>query len=309
MSMALGWHMNKLMLLVLVTFFSLVQVSYVAEAQDETTAHIITKFHAAQNLEKGSNAPLIFLIGGSEGGIWPSDEKTVLDLQGHGYHVVTVAYFGLKGLPDSLSKIDLEPFGEAIQVYKKHKGVNSERIGIIGVSKGGELALILGSLYHDIHMVVGIVPSHVAFQGINTTLFHHSSWQYKGKEVSYVPYSHFSLATLKGVWTGEQYLDMHLLALEDKEIENKARIHVENINGPIFLLSAKHDQYWPSSYMSEEIIKRLKKYNFPYYFRHMVWDSNHWVLLESNAWDEVLSFIDNQFRPKIMRSSRKEKTQ
>ena len=284
--------MNKLILFSLITFFSLIQVTH-----GEATSHIITKFHLAQNVDSNSSSPLIFLFGGSEGGMWPSDDETVRDLQSHGYHVVTVAYFGLKGLPDTLSKIDLGPFLEEIQTYKKHKGVDSERIGVLGVSKGGELALILGSIDPDIHMVVSIVPSHVAFQGINTTLFHHSSWQYKGKEFPYVPYPNFSLATLKGLWTGEQYLDMHLLALEDKEIENKARIHVENINGPVFLLSAKHDQYWPSSYMSNEIIKRLKAFHFPYDFKHIAWNSDHWVLLNPKAWYEVLSFMGSQFMP------------
>jgi esterase/lipase len=239
---------------------------------------IWTQFYPANNLKKGRKAPLIFLCGGSEGGMWPGDTPMVKDLRKQGCNVVTVGYFGLKGLPDTLTLIDLEPFGKAIEIYKHYPHVDSGRVGLIGGSKGGELALILGSLYPNLHLIVAFVPSNVAFQGTKKSLFHYSSWRYRGKPWPFVPYPTFSYATIKGVLSGENYLDMHQLALQNTSAVKAATTQVEKINGPIMFLSAKHDQWWPSTQMSQAAMARLREHHFAHPYTHIVWNWKHEVL-------------------------------
>jgi dienelactone hydrolase len=257
---------------------------------------IWTQFYPAKHLEKGQKAPLVFFCGGSEGGMWPGDSQMVKDLREHGSNVVTVGYFHMEGLPDTLTLVDLEPFGKAIEIYKQHPGVDSERIGIIGGSKGGELALILGSLYPDLHMIVAFVPSSVAFQGTKMSLSHYSSWRYRGKPWPFVPYPSFSWAMIKGVFSGENYRDMHILALTDTEAVKAATTKVEKINASVLFFSAKHDQWWPSTEMSDTMMARLKRHNFPHPYKHIAWDSDHAVLADPKAWAAMLDFVIKDFK-------------
>ena len=109
-----------------------------------------------------------------------------------------------------------------------------------------------------------------------------------------MPYPRFSLATLKGVIDGEHYRQMHLEALKNSEAVKKAVIKVERIHGSIYLISAKHDQIWPSTQMCEAIVERLKEKHFPYRYRHVVFDSNHFVLDHKEAWQQILSWLKEE---------------
>jgi len=57
--------------------------------------------------------------------------------------------------------------------------------------------------------------------------------------------------------------------LKNKNASDKAAIHVEKINGPILLVSGVDDKIWPSTMMSDMIVKRLKKHNFPHLCKHL----------------------------------------
>jgi len=52
-------------------------------------------------------------------------------------------------------------------------------------------------------------------------------------------------------------------------------IEVENINGPILLLSGKDDDQWPATKMSNRLMERLKENNFKYYNEHNILDGGH----------------------------------
>jgi alpha-beta hydrolase superfamily lysophospholipase len=86
---------------------------------------------------------------------------------------------------------------------------------------------------------------------------------------------------------------MHLEALENKDAVKAATIKVENINGPVFLLSGKKDQWWPSTEMSDEVMKRLSENNFKHLkvSSHTPLDCDHYVLNELGAIDLVRSKV------------------
>jgi esterase/lipase len=56
--------------------------------------------------------------------------------------------------------------------------------------------------------------------------------------------------------------EMHEEALQNTASARKSAIEVENIQGPIFLISGKRDQMWPATDMSEMIMERLKSNDF-----------------------------------------------
>ena len=71
------------------------------------------------------------------------------------------------------------------------------------------------------------------------------------------------------------------------------RSKVENINGPIILISGKNDQIWPSEKMCNQIVDRLKKNNFKHDFKHVALDTDHYLFFSEK---EIVDIIVNNFK-------------
>ena len=209
--------------------------------------------------------PGIIVLGGSDGGL-SSASYIAKMLASHGYAALALAYFAYEDLPAWLIKIPLEYFGTAIQWMEDQPDVNSNKIGVLGRSKGGELALLLGTAFPQIKAVVAYVPSHVVWEGWRNM----SSWTLDGRELDFVSYE----------VTDEQKEELFkqppyrltprfLLNLQNTSAVEKAVIPVERINGPVLLISGKDDQMWPSTLMSEEVMKRLSRFNHPFPYHHL----------------------------------------
>jgi pimeloyl-ACP methyl ester carboxylesterase len=66
------------------------------------------------------------------------------------------------------------------------------------------------------------------------------------------------------------YLELH-----------SAEIPVENIHGPILLLSGKDDQIWPGDMMADKLMARLKQHGHAYHDVHLSYDQvGHWIPCE-----------------------------
>ena len=68
---------------------------------------------------------------------------------------------------------------------------------------------------------------------------------------------------------GDHYTAFSMM-LEDETAVKNAEIQVENINGPILILSGKDDDQWPATLMSNRIIERLNDNNFKFYKEHII---------------------------------------
>ena len=245
-------------------------------------------------LGKGKNQPLIVGLGGSEGGnAWASDywKKTRDQFIKKGYAFLAIGYFGAKGTSDTLNKISINQVHDAIMVATKNKGINKNKIAIIGGSRGGDLALLIGSYFRDIKCVVAIVPSHVAFPG-HTNHFTTSAWTFNKKELPYVPVNEEAIPflmkhDLRGTYTA---------MLKDSIAEEKALIKVEKINGPILLLSATKDDHIPSVEMCDKMIARLKTNKFKNVNKHIVINGGHGEPLKH--FDLIFKFLEENFAKK-----------
>ncbi len=80
--------------------------------------------------------------------------------------------------------------------------------------------------------------------------------------------------------------------LEDAAAVEPALIAVENISGPIFFVSAKRDEYWPSSEMADAMMQRLKAKQSPWAHQHLAIDGDHAAPLDHFA--EIEAFLDQQ---------------
>jgi dienelactone hydrolase len=159
--------------------------------------------------------PAVLVLGGSEGGLTGGFVCRVL--ASHGYPTLALAYFGLPGLPSSLSGIRLEYFARALRWLGKQRGVDPAKVVVMGTSRGGEASLILGSIYPQlVHGVIALVPSSV----VNSTSAH-PDWTVGGRDLPFT------------------------------------EIPVERINGPVLAVGGGQDQVWPSSIYVDNIARRL----------------------------------------------------
>lgn len=243
-------------------------------------------------LGAGSSQPLIVGLGGSEGGNpWASDHwKTQREkFLAQGYAFLAIGYFGNKESPAQLDRISLDAVHDAVMDVAKDPHVNGRCIVLMGGSKGAELALSLASYYKEYKAVVAIVPGSAVFPALTMTM-DTSSWSYQGKELAFVPVPPSAYPAL---------LKRDLRTAFEKMMENapamaEAAIRVEDIQAPILFLSATKDEMWPSAEMSEQMMRRLKEKNFPYFIQHHAIDGGHSAPLKH--FDLIETFLTNNLK-------------
>lgn len=243
-------------------------------------------------LGEGKKQALIVGLGGSEGGnAWASDYwKATRDrFIKQGYAFLAIGYFKSTGAPDTLNKIAIDKVHDAITIAAQNPSIDQNRIAIIGGSRGADLALLIGSYFKDIKCVIGIVPSHAAFPG-HTNHFSTSAWSFNGKELPFVPVNEESVPFLMKRDLRGAFETM----LKDTVAEQKALIKVEQINGPILLVSATKDEICPSGPMSEKMMARLKAKKFAFPYQHISIEGSHAEPLKH--FDEVFDFLQKNFR-------------
>jgi dienelactone hydrolase len=186
--------------------------------------------------------PGVLVLGGSEGGM---PQGTAQWLASHGYAAVALAYFRYKELPAALEAIPLEYFGQAIQWMMHQPEISPDRLAVVGGSRGGELALQLGSMYPQLHAVVAYVPANVRFPSCCSHALT-AAWTWRGRDLP------FALPRQAGM------LDVMAAA-----------IPVENTHGPILVISGDDDGVWPSWQMTAAIQQRLRGAHFGYSFERL----------------------------------------
>ena len=243
--------------------------------------------------------PAVILLGGSEGGkSWsdnPYQVEMLEELVRAGFTVLSLAYFGLDGLPPTLTTIPLEYFETAFAWLAEQPEVVPDAYALVGGSKGGELALLLGSRYPQVSAVAAFVPASVVFQGIGKDWGGKSSWTHGGKDLAFVSFPLTALfAMLKGMRSG-YFLDAYTIALRNTKSARQAAIPVENITGAVLLISGSRDEMWPSAAMCEQIMSRLSNHGFGFSHRHLALETGHNVFDDMTAWPEVVRFLTEGF--------------
>lgn len=228
-------------------------------------AGLVADYFAADPATASAGA--IIVLGGSEGGLGGS-RNLARRLAAAGFDAIAVSYFGEPGQSSRLDHVPIEPVARAREWLEARPGPG-EAIAVVGVSKGGELALLTASRDPAIKAVVAAVPSHVVWQGIDMQGgMTGSSWTAGGVPLPYVPYD-----------LSHGFVSVHALyagSLDSAPVE--AEIPVEQIAGPILLVSGQADTLWPSTEMANRIERRLRAHGFPHAVTHLAYaDAGHAV--------------------------------
>ncbi|MFK4426282.1 acyl-CoA thioester hydrolase/BAAT C-terminal domain-containing protein [Bacillus sp. RC51] len=212
----------------------------------------------------GSEVPAILVLGESDGGL---DETTASLLAYHGYATLALSYFKHEKLPITLTEIPLEYFQKALSFLRNQDEINEKKIGVFGRSKGGELSLLLGSIFPEISFVISHTGGGVVFQGIGLKQNRiTSSWSMGGiplpfTKLSFLRNPLFLLSLFKKKVRRQppSFLSLYEKALEKLRDNHPSIIPVENIKGPVLLISGTNDLVWPSTMMAERVIQQFKK--------------------------------------------------
>jgi dienelactone hydrolase len=219
--------------------------------------------------------PVVVVLSGSGGG-FDVDKAAVLSR--HGFATLALAYFGIAPLPAWLHRIPLEYFKAALTWLHAQPEIDSQRTGILGVSRGAELALLLGATFpQQIRAIVAYAPSSVAWAASGrdkSTGEIIPCWTWRGKPVPFAPLplrgfmwrSAFPVVALK---RPVMFRNLFRAGLRNREAVDRAAIPVENIRGPLLLISSGDDHLWPAAEMSEAIIARLQRHGSAHAAEHL----------------------------------------
>jgi dienelactone hydrolase len=225
-------------------------------------------------IEGAARPPVIIVLSGSGGG-FDLDKAAVLSR--HGFATLALAYFGIPPLPQWLHRIPLEYFEAAMAWLAAQPEIDCRRLGVLGVSRGAELALLLAATFPQIRSVAAFAPSHVAWAAGGREKESGEIipvWTYRGKPIPFAPLplrgfmlrSAFPVVALRRPVI---FRNLFRAGMRNREALREAAIPVERMRGPVLLVSGGDDHVWPADRMSEAIVERLRENHFPHAVQHL----------------------------------------
>jgi len=211
--------------------------------------------------------PGVIVIGGSEGGFGGPEAAM---LASRGFTALSLAYFGVDSLPRALQNIPMEYFDKAVQWMCARPEVVPNHLAAFGISRGTEAALMVAANNPHLEAVVARAPSHVRWEGVTASrLPGGPAWTLAGRALPYVPNRiplGFALLYLWDTVVGTPVRQSPLFLSDLAYFGDTARVEiaVEQVCGPLLLLSGQDDQIWPSTMMAERIMERLRRNRHPY---------------------------------------------
>jgi len=228
----------------------------------------------------GTRHPAVLVLSGSNGGIPPIYASV---LAARGYVTFALAYFRAEGLPKDLVEIPLEYLRSGIEWLRARPSVDPERIAVLGISKGGELSLLLGATWPPVKAVVALSPSSVVWEGavrdpaksgLDAMKPGRSSWSLDGKPLPFLP-KVASPELMARIAAGEHFrgIELNPASALDQPEAAAAAIPVEKLRGPVLLVSSRDDGMWPATVMCDRVVERLRASGFAHPVEHLHYES------------------------------------
>ncbi|HEX4224171.1 MAG TPA: acyl-CoA thioester hydrolase/BAAT C-terminal domain-containing protein [Pseudonocardiaceae bacterium] len=202
----------------------------------------------------------MLVLSGSSGRI--ATERVRL-LAAHGIAAFAPRWFAGPGQPPGICELPLESFTPMLDRLAEL----SPRLGIIGLSKGAEAALLLAARDSRINVVVGLAPTHVVWANVGAGVDgndrpERSSWTEAGRPLPFIPYdNNWSPPSEERPIAYRTMYAQSLRNFADRIPE--ATIPVERIEGEVLLAAGGDDQLWPSAVFAELIVRRRAEHGLP----------------------------------------------
>ncbi len=222
--------------------------------------------------------PVVVVLNGSGGGI---NEPRAALYASHGYQAFALGYFKAPGLSPFITETPLEYLETGLNWVHRELRPKDGFVAVGGQSRGGELALLLGATFPDlVSAVIAFVPGAMVHGAQGAGDPARGGWQGVTWTRGGVPLPHLwqnNKAVHWHPWTGDAPPSRHhsvfFEGLKDTELAARARIPVENIAGPVLLISGRDDRAWPSSLYSRMVVLTLHRHGHPHLVRHLDFDN------------------------------------
>ena len=210
--------------------------------------------------------PTVVVLHGSEGADLQSCRAAAEVYAAKGFAALALAWYaaewkGVKNVSTDGINVPIEVLERAHAFLRTRKEVDATRIGVVGSSKGAELAVFAATRFPWIKAVVGWVPSDVVWEGFGrapATGETASTWSVAGTPVPYVPLIQFDPAK-PGQWKSNTQRYNTSRAQASAAVVDAARIPIEKSTAAFLLLAGERDEVWASADMTKALVARMQQ--------------------------------------------------
>ncbi|KAF3698656.1 Acyl-coenzyme A thioesterase 1 [Channa argus] len=184
----------------------------------------------------------LYILGGG------LSERRASLLASHGFVVLSVVAHGYDDMPKYLKEVHLEYFEEAIRFLRKQDKVGNKGVGVLSLSKTGDLALSIASYLSDVKATVWINGCCA-----NTVL----PLYYKNNQI--LPPLMFDASKMIPTESGAvmgKYALHNPLAEENKS----TLVPIEQAKGSFLFAAAEDDLNWDSKAYMDAMVERLNRH-------------------------------------------------
>lgn len=193
----------------------------------------------------GPPAVGVLVLAGSSGRV---DADRARLLAAHGALAVAIRWFGGPGQPPGICEVPLETFTAVVSALGR-AGVR--RVGIVGLSKGAEAALLVAARDRRVDAVVAVSPSAYAWANVGPGRDGRdrplrSSWTWGGEAVPFVPYDE---SWTPGGPPPVAYAGVYqssLAAHPERAAAAAISLAPGDVDAEVLLVAGGDDQLWPS---------------------------------------------------------------
>ena len=198
----------------------------------------------------------VLVLAGSSGRV---DIQRARLLASQGALALALRWFGGSGQAPGMCEIPLETFTAAIDWLVEH---GAQRVGVLGLSKGAEAALLIACYDARVRAVVAISPSSVAWANVGPgvdgqTYPYRSSWTWQGQPLPFTPYDEtWTPAEISGKVAYRSLYEQSLRAFP--EAAETAAIKIEQAQAEALLIVGGADTVWPSDAFAAALAERRR---------------------------------------------------
>ncbi len=224
-----------------------------------------------------------------------------------GFNTFALPFVKMPGLPSEFIRVPVDIVETAAKWLHEY---GFEKVGVYGISMGAEMSLLAGSLSEEINAVIAVSPLYFVSAAFtfkkSQIVLPMSVYSWRGKEL---PHAELKGRTPIGkMLAGLLKRDISMRCIYDNEMENcpkEAEIAVENINGPVLLISAENDSMWPSYESGEKVVERLRKNGFKHHFEHIHYPvCSHYMIPIDMPAAKMLFAVERKYPEKCGESRR-----
>jgi len=195
----------------------------------------------------------VLVVAGSSGRVDGDRARVFAE---HGALAASIRWFGGPGQPPGVCEVPLETFTAALDELRRYE---PRRLGMIGLSKGAEAALLTGIRDDRLDLVGAFAPTSVVWANVGpgrdgVMKPYRSSWTWRGEPLPFVPYDDGEPQP-EPVACRPVY-ERSLAAYPAEAAA--AAIPVERIRGEVVLVAGGDDRMWQSTEFARDLAERRR---------------------------------------------------